>query len=421
MKRIVIVAGVYYPQPSPTGKCVKQYADILKENFDVSIVFIQSDLKRIDAKKIDETTLYALFNTRLYLENWFIDKAKTARFVAFNKIFHVLTLLTKTLGRIQSLLVWPNNMRWFYKSALKKLYQLNDDKKIDYLITVCSPFPAHMAGRKFKQEFPDTKWITYTVDPFSQNNKKKHIGTLLLQRNNRRIKEEIDINNLADFNFVSEEFYNNGNQILDNVYHKTKILPYLIQKQPKAVEHKSYFPEDKINLLYAGKFYRNIRNPEYLFKVFLEMNNDNILLHLYSSSDCEDIIEYYVNKSKGRIIRHKLVTVEEIREIMTSADILVNISNNIKEYKPSKVFEYISIGRPILSFYENGLIDQTLDKYPISLQIEKSDTNLFEDSRKMLIFCENNKNMCVIWDDIEGIYSKNSYRTVRNTLLSVIK
>jgi hypothetical protein len=45
MKRIAIVAGYCYPDTSPTGKIAMQYAEMLKEEYEVSLVFIQTASK----------------------------------------------------------------------------------------------------------------------------------------------------------------------------------------------------------------------------------------------------------------------------------------------------------------------------------------------------------------------------------------
>ena len=43
---------------------------------------------------------------------------------------------------------------------------------------------------------------------------------------------------------------------------------------------------------------------------------------------------------------------EDIIRIYQEADILVNIGNSIDNQMPSKIFEYISTGKPILNFYK---------------------------------------------------------------------
>ncbi len=62
----------------------------------------------------------------------------------------------------------------------------------------------------------------------------------------------------------------------------------------------------------------------------------------------------YVKKAGGRIIKHGLVDTNEIKTVLADADILVNVGNAVAEVKPSKTFEYISTGKPIVNFYQKG-------------------------------------------------------------------
>jgi len=39
-KRLVMIVGNYYPNPSPTGKCAEAYVDLLRDQFDISVICI---------------------------------------------------------------------------------------------------------------------------------------------------------------------------------------------------------------------------------------------------------------------------------------------------------------------------------------------------------------------------------------------
>jgi glycosyltransferase involved in cell wall biosynthesis len=419
MKRVVIIAGIFYPKPSPTGNCARQYSDLLKKHYDVSVVFIQSGLKRIDAEKIDGLTLFALFNFRMYLENYLGYCLGKTKFGILKNAYKTLIFIIKAIGRIQTYILWPNNLRWFYKKAYEKLEELNKESNIDCIFTINSPFSAHLAGNKYKELHKGVRWMTFTVDPFSTavNNKRSFLFSKIKSAINQ--KAEKLIYNWADIYLVSAEVYSTSKHLFGAAMGKTFVLPYIIPKQ--KICNEEYFPKDKTNLLFAGRFYYSIRNPEYFLKTFLATPDNNLLLHLYSQSDCEDIIEKYVKKSNGRIIRHPTVGTDEIQKIMTSADILINIGNSIPAFKPSKTFEYISTGKPIVHFYQNNLVDETLLKYPISLQIQQRDECLFENSRRLLEFCISKKGQRITDDQINSLYPQHSSKKIQDLLFCSIE
>ena len=63
---------------------------------------------------------------------------------------------------------------------------------------------------------------------------------------------------------------------------------------------------------------------------------------------------------------------------MNACDVLLNISNDMDQSFPSKVFDYLSTGKPILDFTYPGRAKNVLfEKHPCYLDVE-----MFGDSEK---------------------------------------
>ena len=426
MKRIIIIAGYVYPDTSPTGKIAMQFADILKENYEVSMLYIQSGLERVEGVKHNGITLHAIYNVRLYWEQYLIQKTKTSSTVGIQKLFKIATKVVKGIGRINAWFVfprskcyalWPTNLIWFYPKAYRKLVKLHNKKNFDVVFSVTSPFPAHLAARKFKLKYPYVRWVTYTVDPYARASGFTKTFILPNLKAKVDIKVEKSIYELADYNFVSEEVFNTEAELYLKELYKTVALPYLLL--PNSIKsEKKLFPSDKINLVYAGTFYESIRNPEYLFKTFLAVDNPNILLHLYIVGDCDSLIDSYVNRSKGRIIRHESVSIEKVPCILSQADILISVGNSTTSFKPSKIFEYIATGKPIVHFYQNGLCDEILLKYNASFQIDQSIPIDEKRALEFVQYCLNNRSNKLEWKDIIIRFQNHSLDNIRNLLLN---
>ena len=71
---------------------------------------------------------------------------------------------------------------------------------------------------------------------------------------------------------------------------------------------------------------------------------------------------------------------DEAESILMSADILVNIGNSVSNQIPSKLFDYISTGKPILNIYKNKNCPslEILSKYPDVLNVYEE--NALEES-----------------------------------------
>ena len=198
---------------------------------------------------------------------------------------------------------------------------------------------------------------------------------------------------------------------------KKYIIPEL---QNKLVEfeipgiRKEYYcardesPKEKINCLFLGRFYRDIRNPEFLLKLFAALP-DQFILHLVGEGT-EDLIAKFIPTMGSRLVIHGKVSSEESSNMMRDADILVNLNNSITNQIPSKIFQYISTGKPILNICKSGMCPSLdyINKYHNAVTIfEAEGVNVA--TQKVVHFTENMKNISISWEEIEKNYFKNTY------------
>lgn len=418
MKHLVLIAGMYYPQPSPTGRCASRYVSLVKDKYRVDVIFIQSGSEKMYGKQVHGETLYGLCNWRLLTENWFAKRRMKTSHSILKSVYHAGVVAMKAAGRIQSVVFFPDNLRWYYKKSYAQLLKIHAENKIDVVLTVNSPFSAHLAGKAFKNAFPEVRWVTYTVDPYYLSSR---IGKKFFGKNaEKSLHAEQEVLSHADINLLSEEIFENGKGLYASFKAKTFPLPYLMPSNDMQTD-SLLFNHNKINLVYAGRFYKDIRNPEYLLKAFLGTKNKDLILHLYAASDCEELIDKCVRMSSGRIVRHELVAQDEIMRVINSADVLVSVGNSAPEFKPSKTFEYVSSGKPIIGIYKNKLQDTTLNLYPLAVQIDEDSSSVEEGSMLMENFSLRSKGKNADAEEIEHIYSKHFPTYIKKILNSAME
>jgi glycosyltransferase involved in cell wall biosynthesis len=426
MKNLTIIAGHVFPQSSPTGKVALQFAEILKEKFQVSIIFIQSGDETYNGSVKQGLKLYSIFSPRLWLERTFEKCASQRTAPCSIRLFQFATNIVKFSGRLgawflpvrpKSYWLWPDNLIWYYSKAYKQLEKNNSLENIDTLLTINSPFPAHLAGRKFKKKYPHVRWLTFTIDPFARASdfSKQWLFRSLKARVDTA--EEKGVFKTADLNFVSEEVYETDTEIFSEVIDKVIPIPYLLNK-PEPTVGESMFAQGKINLVYAGRFYRSIRNPEYFLRIFCSMENPDITLHLFTFSDCDDLIDKYVSLSSGRIIRHAPVTTEQIPDILNQANILVSVGNSTTSFKPSKLFEYLATGKPILHINQSNQHDEVLEKYPLCIQVYPGNISETDTALEIQQFCKAHVHKQLPWESVNTLFPQHSLENIRNTILS---
>ena len=87
---------------------------------------------------------------------------------------------------------------------------------------------------------------------------------------------------------------------------------------------------------------------------------------------------------------HGRVGIEEVHLAMAQADVLMTIGNNSDSEVPSKLFEYLSFGKPIIHFYfsDHDEYLSYLDRYPRSLAVKIGGAFEHEDAiSRITSFC----------------------------------
>lgn len=347
MKRhLIMIVGGYYPTPSATGRCAEDIIQLIQEQYDIDVIC----LSRAD------NTEYEYKGKRVFpVGNWYSHLQHTLRNNGRTK---VLYRIVKAPVYFMDYFRNPNNLHWYVNAAYKKLEAIHSDKPIDVIFSVGAPMASHCAAKRFKLLHPEIRWVTYSVDSYAtQNNNGKRFCNF-----------EKNVLAKADFNLLSEEIYNNSTFLYQDYSERVSALPYLLPEIRHQIRQDHYFDSKKINLVYAGSFYKEIRNPSFLLEV-IKFTRDDTVLHLFCSSNCDDVIDQAVAASHEKIVRHSMVGPDEIVNVYAEADVLVSVGNSLPEFKPSKTFEYIAMCKPILNIYYDGLRDDVLENYPMTLQI----------------------------------------------------
>ena len=394
-QHLVMILGGYYPNPSPTGKCAEAYVDLLKDQLDISVVCIAgTDRKPYtwNGKQVCPAAgWYTLFQHRLEI--------KAPRF---------FQNLAKVPVHLRQLFTQPNNLYSYVAAAQKQLERIHAQRPIDIIFSVGAPMAAHVAARNFRKRHPQVGWFTYTVDSYAAQNK----GSA------KALNFESQVLGASDWVLLSEEIYDNNPKLYEAFPEKCGRLPYQMPPTPQANTSTRYLPENSCNLVYAGRFYKNLRHPEYLLQLAQTLP-DNCILHLYCQSDCDSLIDRLVAQSNGKILRHAPVSVDTIQTIYGEADILVSVGNNTPEFKPSKTFEYIASGKPILNIYYEGQQDAVLDPYPLALQLSRS-LDIPTAAAQLQTFLGTARGQTLPRTQIDNIYYPHSSKHIADILHSAV-
>lgn len=397
-KHLVVICGRYYPFPSPTALCAERYALLFKDEFDIDFISETENGDEENIRLSSGINVHTISCKRLSLE------------------LSSRGILQRILHAYGSLLLFSNllgNKKWYRKAAFRKLEDINSQYPIDIIFSICSPLAAIWAGVDYRKKHPQVRLCSYTVDPYSTLDRIKPFFR------SRRAMLDFECKALSLVNdcLLSEEVYDTREDIRNGLV-RCSALPYLM---PPFVTCESRHNQNagnnsishRLKCVYAGSFYDKIRNPEYMLKVFSQLSQETVELHLYSQG-CDVTVAKYVNGTS--IIEHGLVPPSKLQEIYKEADILIGIGNAVADFLPSKTFEYIAQRKPIVYFNHNSLKNEVLNDYPCALQVTDAEP-IEEVIRKFLDFVSKRPSSLVDKNLLEKAYFKHSSKEIKKVLL----
>lgn len=390
-KRLVITVGGYYPTYSPPGICLEKIVAYLKKSYDITVIaWRRSNEIPEDSFSLDGVQV-------VQVSDWLNRR----QINAINSPAHEKLWRFIRIG--YSLLRGEGTLYWVRRTMLKELERQYAIEKFDSMVSIGFPITTHLACKDFASKHPGIRWLTYSTDTYY----KSRAGSRFRMLAQLRSRAEHSAYSAATHNFFSREIMNSCQEFLGtDVLGKSSILDYMLFEASESSGFDTTFLNpNRMNLLYAGGFIEKVRDPRYFLSILEKLPSDSkITWHIFSSGQMVDVIQDYASRMPERIVYHKPVKVNEIRDIMNACDVLLNISNDMDQFFPSKVFDYLSTGKPILDFTYPGRAKNVLfEKHPCYLDVE-----MFGDSEKDTIkiqeFCAKSKDFKISASEIAEIY-----------------
>ena len=334
---ILFLSSNYYPEHNANSQCLANIAEELALSHDVSVISLSKkchkEFVHNNVNVISVTTEYAS-----KIENINSDKDSNNFFL---KIKLLYIKLNYWLKNIFSRITCDKDKKNSFKSGIYNYIKPTPD----IIIPVCFPIESVIAAVEFKQENSNVIILPYLLDKYSTS-QTAHRFSL-----NKKIKfgahlsiEKLIINESNNV-FVYDSWLNHIKEYFPESMSKILHVEHpLIKKTDRNI--KGY---KKNNILYAGALSRKIRSPIIAFNIIVALLEqiDSLSFDLYSLGDCQDIAHKY-SKDNCNFNSHGHVSSDSIQVELESAKYLLLIGNSDIMQLQSKVFEYMSTGKPII-------------------------------------------------------------------------
>ena len=361
----LFLTNFFFPKPMANGVCIYQVAKAACKEDGISYVLCYRREGEKEHEIIDGIDVRRI-NLPKYHQWMFADETKT-----MGKVVKYAGLLVGRLKKAIHMFDYPLRDGAVVRRFVKEACELIDAEKVDRIVCSYTPAEAVKAGQIIKSIRTNIKYIYYSLDTLSNESgagflPEKYRRSLGLQRE----QKYFDFADKIILMNCHKEHYDSS--IYDKFKSKISFadFPLFVPKEQKVYKDT---PHDKI-IIYAGSLYRVIRNPKFMLDVLCPVL-DKYYLDFYGYSDCDDIIAEYTKKTNGHVRIHGLVEYDVVQEQLNKADVLISIGNKGTDMAPSKIYEYISTGKPIIHFYSSNEDPclRVLFNYPMKLIIREGE------------------------------------------------
>ena len=400
MKHVVFLVGSYYPYYSAVGKCIGNIASEFEKKNKVTIICEKNRINQLDNDVLNTQTIIRITTKMHYNRIKIEDILKKSH--GIKKYFWKVKLLLSKIERFLRVV--------FSKSACDKdvinAYMIGlarIKEPIDVIIPTCNQFESVVAAMQYKAMNNNVQIIPYLFDLFAES-KNINRGKLLVKLHwKANIEYERKMFETSTCVFHVSNWTKHIETYFPEYINKSIEVehPLLISKNNST----SIYNDGKIHIVYTGVVDTAVRNPDKALNVLSNCIGNNIYVDFYSYGSAEYIVEKYASKCKS-IKAHGQVDTNQAEEARGSANILVSLGNtNDTKQIPSKIFEYIASGKPIIHF-ANNLNDPTINVlklYPLAKIIDLSSDIEIED---LETFINENAKKLIKFDDVKSIFQK---------------
>ena len=338
---IRIVVGSFYPQIHPRAFRATELAkEFIRQGHDVTVISM-STVDDFDYEAFMHETKIKIIHHRIFSGN----HTAQVRASKFNR---------SKVGKIRRFCIEYFLCGHLFKYGRNIESVLGDLEGADMVIALSTPFPVHYGYAKYvRSHGRNFVSILDSGDPFYYS---------------RQTKRAIWFKYIEKYVYKQCDYLTIPTETAVPLYsrlipeQKIKIIPQGFNMRNLKLFNGSF--TGIIKMAYAGVFYWDIRNPEFLFR-YLDSIDLEYEFHLYmrfKDALFDAAMERYPNFAKRVKVSYGIPH-DELIYMLSEMDFLINIENISNTQMPSKLIDYGMAKRPIFSCKEATFSPDKMNRF----------------------------------------------------------
>ena len=306
----------------------------------------------------------------------------------------------------------PITIRKYYAAA-KRLQQ---KENFDMVVSEHHGLLTLLSGCRLMQNF-NVKHVAMLWDPV-----KGQIATIKLPKSytdSRIAKVETFVakNTTLQISTKSMQQYHDVEGDISADHRIYLDIPSILKPELEVpTEYLNLFQDDGINIVFSGLLSGSQRDPRPIIRLLNKTAYAEKINMIFFSMGACDVLNEAAKFFKGNIVVHDYIPLSELHTLYLHADYLLNVSHVNPNMVPSKIFEYMSYGKPIISTYltDGDSAQNYICKYPEGLCLDLKRTQ--DENLKALNSFLSKKHSIVDFNTVKTLFENNT----PDTYLSVI-
>ncbi len=414
MKHIVFVLGSYYPRYSAVGICVKRVVDALKGEFRISVVAMAAEHATEPVLRMDGINIHRISTPEIAVRSQLVRSLKAGG----GRSDRLRLLALRMRGIMRRLLSRATVDHALVNAYQRKLSELQD---ADVIVPLVFPFEtviaalAHAATSKVKV-------VPYLFDNFVDSRSLHVLPVARELKRSRHLQLEQDMIErsaaVLSMHPLEAHFRKHFGASIDEKMHFLE-HPLLIEApaEPGAAT-------DVVRLVYTGALIKNVREPDYVLD-FLEglQVTGPFEANFYVMGNASSQVKTGTAASGVVIKNHGQVSKQEASLAVEQSSILLNIGEKEGKQISSKIFEYMSAGKPVVhfSYTKDDIVTKILNRYPMALCLLQDGDAMVENRARFVQFVSENAGRTMRFEQVAEIFPEALPQTTAQVIAKIIQ